>query len=85
MTNLAAYKTHGCGTVHRKSKLRDSVLPRARAAGLGAEFESLSLGLTASVAVYDQILATVPSHVRPLVEGCGEKVIAKLREMLGAA
>lgn len=84
MTNLAEYKSHGCGTVKRKSKLRDSVLIRARTVGIAGDVEAMQLALGACVGVYEQILATVPPHIRPMVQGCGEKAMATAREILGA-
>lgn len=79
-----ANKSHGCGTIKRPSRLRDSVLLRARAVGIAGDVEAMQLALGACIGVYEQILATVPPHVRPLVEGCGEKAMQTAREILGA-
>ena len=42
------------------------------------------LALAATIGVYDQILATVPAHIKPLVTGAGEKEIQVAREILWA-
>ena len=62
----------------------NSVLRRARAAGIAGDVEALQLALAATIGVYDQILATVPAHVRPLVEGAGGKSMQLARAILGA-
>lgn len=84
MVSLDQSKSHGCGTVKRKSKLRDSVLVRARLVGIAGDVESMQMALAACVGVYDQILATVPSAVRPVVEGAGGKAMKVARDILDA-
>ncbi len=62
----------------------NSVLRRARSAGIAGDVEALQLALAATIGVYDQILATVPPKVRPLVEGAGGKSIQLAREIMEA-
>lgn len=62
----------------------NSVLRRARAAGIAGDVEALQLALAAVIGVYDQILATVPVSVRPMVEGVGGKSMQLARAILGA-
>ncbi len=70
MTDLAN-RSHGCGVVSRKSKLRDSVLVRARSVGIAGEIESMQLALAAMLGGYQQLLRTIPegSQARALIDG----------------
>lgn len=60
----------------------NSVLRRARAAGIAGDVEALQLALAATIGVYDHILATVPPQVRPLVEGAGGNSMRLARAIL---
>lgn len=62
----------------------NSVLRRARDAGIAGDVESLQLGLAAAIGVYDQILATAPPQFKPLVLGAGGRSIDLAREILEA-
>ena len=62
----------------------NSVLRRARAAGIAGDVEALQLALAATIGVYDQILATVPVSVQPIVEGAGGNSMKLARAILGA-
>lgn len=74
----------GNGTRKARHGVKDSVLMRARAAGIAGDVESMQLALGAVISVYDQILAAAPPQFRPLVLGAGEKAIAVAREILEA-
>lgn len=62
----------------------NGVMRRARAAGIAGDVKALQLALAATIGVYDQILATVPPQVRPLVEGTGGKSMKLAREIMEA-
>lgn len=65
-------------------KLRRTVLTRARSVGIAGEIEAMQLALAACIGVYDQILATVPDHIKPIVSGAGGKVMKVARDILEA-
>lgn len=74
----------GNGTVKRRSQRRDSVLVRARSVGIAGDVEAMQLALAACIGVYDQILATVPSAVKPIVSGVGDRAMKVARDILEA-
>lgn len=84
MTAATKKTAFGVGTGRRSSRRRDNVLLRARAVGIAGDVEAMQLALGACIGVYDQILATVPPHIRPLVQGCGEGAMKTAREILEA-
>jgi len=63
---------------------KGQILRRARDVGIAGDVEVLQLALAATIGVYDQILATVPPQVRPLVEGAGGKSMQLARAVLEA-
>lgn len=62
---------HGNGTSVRHSKIRDSVLLRARSVGIAGDVEAMQLALAAMLGGYQQLLRTIPegSQARALVDG----------------
>ncbi len=64
-------RRYGNGTEVRHSRLRDSVLQRARSVGIAGDVESMQLALAAMLGGYQQLLRTVPegSQARVLIEG----------------
>lgn len=62
---------HGNGTAVRHSKIRDSVLLRARTVGIAGDVEAMQLALAAMLGSYQQLLRTIPegSQARALVDG----------------
>jgi len=62
----------------------NSVLRRAREVGVAGDVEALQLALASAIGVYDQILATAPASVRPLVEGAGGNSMKLARAILEA-
>ena len=75
---------HGAGTVTRHSKLRDSVLVRARSVGIAGDIEAMQLALAAMIGGYDQLIKTAPagSQTRALVDGAFERSAEVAREIL---
>lgn len=82
MTNLAEGKNFGSGVFKRRSKLRDSVLIRARAVGIAGEIESMQLALAAMIGGYDQLIATSHPDVHGHIEAAFGKSVEVSRDIL---
>jgi hypothetical protein len=76
----------GCGVVKRKSKMRDSVLLRARSVGIAGDVESMQLALAAMVGGFDKAMETLPegSQARGIVESAFGKSAVVARAILEA-
>jgi len=55
-----------------------------RDVGIAGDVEALRLALAATIGVYDQIRATVPPQIRPLIDGAGGASMKLARAVLEA-
>lgn len=65
-------------------KGENSVLQRARKAGIAGDVEALQMALAAMLGGYDRLVATTPEVSRGIVEGAFGKTVVVARAILEA-